>query len=339
MVHYYGGSEEHSLLVPKIMKESRISKKYVKSTYIPSLFSLTKDIIRIKPNYIIFRDLSITSLCSIAISLIVNKDAKRILYTQNSVYLTKNDTLRNKIKNKYYSFFYNRLICYSPVMFENYFDKNPENVLFENKLNFVPLISDIPQKITSREYLKDRKINILSVGKFRDYKNHYLLVDAFSQLSENDKKEFNVTIIGEAQSPSELEYMNNFKRYIQKFNLQQYFSLLKNVDYKEMENHYFKNDVFVLTSKREVASIALIESMAHGMVPISTSQNGTSTYIDESNGFIFESNNSLELCKILKNLINRKKEIRIMGLNSFNHIEKNYTEKNFIKKFNEVIEI
>jgi hypothetical protein len=42
-----------------------------------------------------------------------------------------------------------------------------------------------------------------------------------------------------------------------------------------------------LTSKKEVASVSIIEAMAHGLVPISPNINGTAQYINEKFGEVF----------------------------------------------------
>lgn len=336
LVNHIGGTEDHKLLVPILLDKFTPLKTMNKISF-PSITHLKKIIKEIEPDYIIFRDLNLTSLFTYFLNYKIKKSPQKILYTQNSVYRENLSSKKNKMKMLVYRYFYKKIDCYSPVLFSDVTRKNLKQPLIKEKLNFIPLIAEERSNVKSREYLKNDKINILSVGKYRNYKNHYILIDAFLRLTQDQKEKFFITIIGESYTQSEKTYFNNLNSYIEEKKIGNYFSLIKNINHEKMSEFYLDNDVFILTSKKEVASVAILESMSFGMVPISTSVNGTASYINDDIGYIFESNNIDSLSKVLTKVIQNERNLSYMGKMSYKHISENYSKNDFLKAFSKLL--
>ena len=69
---------------------------------------------------------------------------------------------------------------------------------------------------------------------------------------------------------------------------------------------YLSNDLFVLPSKSEQATVSVLDSMSYGLATITTSRNGTADYIKiGQTGDVFRTNDKKDLAdKIEKYLIN-----------------------------------
>ena len=105
-------------------------------------------------------------------------------------------------------------------------------------------------------------------------------------------KDIRFTILGQAGAPEEKQYMADLQTYIDENGIGEYVTLRTHIPYNQMRALYLENDVFILTSKEEQASIAILEAMADGLCAISTNLNGTAHYITEgSDGFFFETDN------------------------------------------------
>ena len=130
----------------------------------------------------------------------------------------------------------------------------------------------------------DRVVRILDVGKYRDYKNHYIVADAASILKARGRDDFHINVVGQVSNTSEEQYFAELDTYIQEKGLSEYMQLHKNIPYREMDNLYIQHDMLVLPSKREVAGMVVLESMANGLCTISTDANGTAAYVLLANG-------------------------------------------------------
>jgi glycosyltransferase involved in cell wall biosynthesis len=291
--------------------------------FFPSFFFLLRKILQIKPNIVIYRDRNLVTLFSYIISKALGIKIN-ILYNQSPLADT----------NHKYKFLKNFLfpnVLYSPVIYSkiNKFDSISKELTFDNHKYFVPFIFK-KQNFSIIENSNNLSIRILSVGKYRSYKNHFLLVEAFSKLKFIDR--YTLIIIGQCNNEEECKYYNSLKDYVSSKQLTNRIILMKNVEYNEMDYYYRNSDVFVLSSLKELASVSLIEAMSYGLIPISTNYNGTSTYINRQFGFIFETNITEELLCVLNNLVN----INIINYRKNNQefFNKNYTPNIFIESIN-----
>lgn len=345
--------EDYSILEPRIIKKSFLgnlfsriihcffsenkAEKFETLFFFPSFFELRKTIKELNPDIIIYRDetlLTFIAYFSARISGIKNN----ILYTQKPLFkhTKRKDYLREIIKNYIKKIFLPK-VRITPV----YTSKFDESIVFKNfykldKSYFIPLVFDINKDfdIDKKPYLYGDKINIISVGKYRDYKNHFLLIDAISLLKNPEN--YIVRIIGQSINKDELEYYDKLKTYIKSKNLDHIIKLYKNVEYSKMSQFYTISDIFVLTSKREVASVSIIEAMAHGLVPISTNMNGTAQYINMEIGEVFTTMDANDLAKKIEKI--SKQNLKEIGRANYLYYKKNFTSEQYIFGLNKVIQ-
>lgn len=176
--------------------------------------------------------------------------------------------------NQAQDYYKNILKCKSVVL------KNPLNPDF----NIVP-------------YTGIRTKRIVTMGRLSNEKNHKLLIDAFSKIS-NKYPEYRVEIYGDGPLKDELQNQINSLDLTEKVFLMG----RKN----NIENYIKDAEIFVLPSNSEGMPNALIESMALGLACISTDCpiGGSAIIIDNNNnGILIPVGDCNELVKSLALLI------------------------------------
>lgn len=334
LVYRKGIIEDYTCITPRVLKPNLFFRLYFQLYYndktyeekerfmIKYFFPNIRDLISIlkhfKPSVVIMREGGYSTMLSTLICrLMLIK--KTILYTQTPQYENnKSDSrLIVKIQKRYLL----PHISYTPVktsIFTNDFSH-----MTKTSKEYIPFVMKFSSTTLNRGYLKGGKINLLDVGKYRDYKNHIILLKALSRLESSVLSAINVTVIGQVTTDSEKEYFNLMKTFISEHDLDNTVTLLESIQHAEMPNMYLSNDVFVLTSKRETASVSILEAMSYGLVCVSTSHNGTATYLG-NNGFIFESENVESLVEILYKVVSLKEQLPLMGKATYNYALNNF---------------
>ena len=300
----YGQTEKYTGIEMILLKPSFLTKKLSKRWqkkgnqylekklifwFMPNKRQIKSIITNAQPDVIILRDRNFLSLF---FYIFKGKKIKSLLYNQAPIFQTKESLLKRMIKKLCGPFFPKRRI--TPCQYSQYPLENMKYIKDKNAF-FVPFVSRGFAK--KRDYIKGDVVNIFDCGKYREYKNHLCLLKSID-LIVNDRKisNFHVTILGQASDDKEKQYLNNLKIFVKERHIERYFTFLTQIPYDEVPNYYLKNDVFVLPSREEVASVSVLDAMSFGLATISTSKNGTADYIlPNFNGNIFETDNHVDL--------------------------------------------
>lgn len=330
-------SEDYSIINPAIIKRSIlskiicnfISKKETTNNaetkklrwYIPSLFWAMKFVRKVKPDLVILRDSSKSSCVFYLICKLLFLK-KVILYDQHPL-LTRFSRSHKWLFPK---------VRYSPVLGEGVSPKF-DNVFVSNHAYFVPFVYESNFRTIKKSMYP---IQILDVGKFRDYKNHTLLIDAIGILLKKGCNKFSLTIVGQSKNSEEAAYLENLKNRIEEYKMGKFVKIFCNIPYKEMNDIYQKNDILVLPSKKEIAGMVVIEAMGNGLCVLSSDANGTAKYtkdIDSDN--VFNHQNAHDLANRLLYLIENPNVLDTIKKNSLDYISHNccYSEYKRIVSF------
>ena len=123
--------------------------------------------------------------------------------------------------------------------------------------------TDIRDKKREELGVTEKRKLLLSVGELKENKNHEVVIKALSEISDADYGYF---ICGEGK------LKNYLQELIVKYSLQDRIKLLGyRPDVREL---YLAADLFVLPSKREGLSVALMEAMASGLPVVCTGIRG-----------------------------------------------------------------
>lgn len=305
-------SDNYKYLNPVILEESiyyrlfikpfaclsRLSAEDFKIRHnIPSVCQLYRTILKYRPDLAIIRGnfLSVT-LCYFILKMCGIKHI--ILYNQVPLYQELYECKSKKEKFKRALLPSKRM---TPVLYGN--SSKTKGLKKDPYAYFVPFVAPQVNIDRQKELIFINKIKILDVGKYRSYKNHTILVEAVDLLTLEERNKLSITIVGQSYKEEEMKYQNELKTLISTKGLDQTFTLLENYSHEKMDLLYQEHSFFILTSKIEVASISVIESMSMGLIPISSDANGTASYINPEIGYTFKSNNAESLCDILRKIL------------------------------------
>lgn len=218
----------------------------------------------------------------------------------------------------------------------------PDCQLLVNQLNMIALdpLKTIAQQSTHQ---KSAKVNLSSkegqlkktvflfVGRIIPRKGIKLLLDACMILKKNYYN-YSLVIVGEGQQQAELEEfcrindLNDFVRWIGK------------VDYKSIGTYLEQADVLVLPSLEDTWGMVVLEAILFGKVVLCSTHAGASEIIAEnSNGFVYEPQDSKQLAQLMKTLIDNPHLIELMQQKS-RQIAVNYTPELAAKFLNKIVD-
>jgi len=347
LVHYKGEVEDYSLLTPELLKESLISRflrslrnigrkssdSLKENLFIPSLWTTIQQIKRIHPDIVVIRNRVILSLIVTMACRILNIK-KLVLYTQTP--LNSNSHLSVK-KKMYYKFF--PQVRMTPVLNVRHYQEQYKECKIWKHDYFIPLIFNLPLNNKEKTYFDKDIINIVCIGKYRAYKNHVLLVQAISLLSQKERNKIHIEIIGQDISKEEHEYRRKLEELIVQLSLTETFTLYRNRPYSMMPEVYKKNDVLILPSRLETAGMVILESMAYGLCTISSDNCGLATYItDAQAGMTFDYSSAESLSQVLSSFILNRRMVKEYGQNGEKYVKDKLSFSAYFSRFQTMIE-
>ena len=148
-----------------------------------------------------------------------------------------------------------------------------------------------PLTIKAGKISKGETKKFLAIGRFsHQHKGFDLLIEAFHLFAQHDK-EWTLDIVGEG--PEE----ELFKSLIQKHQLDE--RIFIHPFTNNIQDYYFKAQIYVLSSRWEGFGLVLVEAMAHGL-PVISSDLPTSKEILGDFGLYFKNGNAEELAQRLE---------------------------------------
>ena len=327
-----GEIEDHSLLKPLVIdlnKFFKIIKFIIKSSNtifdyrygMPSINQLLKFKLAKYDIFIIRDPINLMSFSYLIWSKLIGVNV--ILYIQREIHKKKSYDFKEFLEKIFIKIFNTQ--CISPCLGDLKFKK------YNQKITYLPFC--LSASNYSKKWFLNNSVNILTIGKFVDRKNHSLLIKALS-IIKTDKK-FNLTVVGECTTKEHAIKISQLKKEVLKSDLN--VEILTNISSNTLSNIYMSHDLFVLPSINEPASISNLEAMAFGLPVITTDTNSTSCYTeDQENGYIVKSNDVESLSEKLKFLINNRNILKKFGEKSLNLVKEKYNPdinyKNFFDK-------
>ena len=201
---------------------------------------------------------------------------------------------------------------------------------------YVPFVAEPRMSPEQKEYFQDKKIEILSIGKFEPRKHHIMMIEVAAELA-GEFADIHLTIIGEATGRLQKEHLAEVREYVKSHQLERLVDIQINVPRKKTDEYYAKTDIFVIPSTREMASISQLEAMSFSIPVIISNKNGSAGYVEnEKNGYYFEDSNQESLREKLKKLLADKAKIKEMGKYSYNLVTEKYTFTNYYQAVMEI---
>ncbi|SEO25353.1 Glycosyl transferases group 1 [Amphibacillus marinus] len=345
-VQYIGGSEDHSILEPNLIKNNLISRLIIKTVSkknneksmndpfklvrvfgIPPLIEYYKKIKEEAPDLVIVRDRTPFSLLTFIICKLLK--TKSILYQQIPKYFKEDkskETIGRKIKKIIYKVVVPKKII-TPIQGEK-----SEQSTTDKNIYFNPFIMKVSKEIERRRYFNNSKINVLVIGKFVSRKRHILIIKAIECLRENF--DIKLTIVGEVTTEIHKQELERVSAYISSNNLTNTVQVKINLPYGEVQKEYLKHDLFVLPSINEQFGVSILEAMAHGLAVICSNSAGAKDYIiDGHNGFIFKEDDLSDLRNKITNIIKSRDNLKQMGFYSLQLVRSRHSPEIYYENF------
>lgn len=183
---------------------------------------------------------------------------------------------------------------------------------------FLPF--QIPQHEISpseKEGGSSRPVRVLCVGKFRSYKALTDVVEVVTQLPSDIQQQVKVVIAGHSVLGAGDSTLNTLRNEIQKSGLESNFGLAINKEREEMTALYCQSDILLFPGRIDLAPIAPVEAMAHGVVPIVSNSIGTAGYIAHAiSGFLFDPGRLDQAAGFLRSLVENRSLLRKMQVSA-----------------------
>ncbi len=184
--------------------------------------------------------------------------------------------------------------------------------------------------------IDENKTTIGMVASFRPIKGQIHLVEAI-KIVTHTHQDIQVVVVGGFNDP---EYFQFVKKRAIELGVDHYFIFTgARTDVKDFLNIF---DIFIISSKNEGFSNAIIEAMAAGLPVIAPNSGGNPEAVEHKvTGFLFPSENSNILAQRLTELISNQELQGIMGQNGLKAVSERFRIDNMILKnqklFREVV--
>ena len=332
-VHNTGYTENYSVIQPIHIEENILTKiiNYffnvkLNKFYLPNFDNFKKVIFKDPPDIIIMRSYNKLFMLYLLYLKLFN-NFQFILYHQTDNHNLTKFNFSLKFIKFYFIIKIFKIKIYSPII-------SLKKKLYFKKIFFVPFVF----KVSFGKRKIEKSNHFLIIGKFVKKKNHEMFVRAIKYL--DDIYNIKATIIGEVSTKEHRKEFTRIKNLISRLGLKNKIKLLKNIKNQNIEDHYKKNQFFVLPTSGDLAPITIIEALGNGCMVLCSSTCGTKIYIKKGfNGFVFKNNDQIsmnyKMIKMIKSYKIFKKNYKKNNMIVSNSIG----EKTFYKFFNRLIKI
>ncbi|MDX7992001.1 glycosyltransferase family 4 protein [Xenorhabdus littoralis] len=190
--------------------------------------------------------------------------------------------------------------------------------------NGIPDISISHRPI--KDVKNDKVINLISVARFSDQKDHETLLKSLSLLNNRN---WTLSLVGKGP------LFNRTKELSRKLKLEN--NILFLGERNDVDELLEKSDIFILSSNWEGLPISIIEAMRHSLPVIASNVGGVKELIDDNiNGFLVERKNSNQLKEKIQYLIDNESIRTEFGFKSRKKYINNFS---FEEMYNKTIKL
>jgi len=207
--------------------------------------------------------------------------------------------------------------------------------IVKTKVIYNPLDISIIRKSIKKKFkntfFKEGNINLITIGRFVNQKNHILILKAIKILKE--ELPIKLLIMGQRQLLSE------YKNFVSKNNLKNEILI---INYQKNPYNFIKNaDIFILSSIYEGLPNVLLEAQYLKKIIISSNcPTGTKEILlNGKAGFLFKNNNLNDLCKKIIYVSENKKNANLKIRNGYKNIYRFDYNKNLLTYYKTIKEL
>ena len=202
---------------------------------------------------------------------------------------------------------------------------------------------NFPLPLYSRRKRKNESVQIIQVGKLTQPRKRH---DWTIQSLLNSKMDCTLKIFGagpkdfDFKRPSDMGDTTRSEEYFEK--IHQLASVANNsehlkveivhdLDYYEIQRHYFESDICVLPSETEEYGISLLEAMSHGCAVLVSDASGVAHSVqDDNHGMAFSTSSYSDFESKLLNLMQDKRTLKNAQQHNRSVIQANHNYNQFV---------
>ena len=275
---------------------------------IPPVLKFWRELRRLRPSVVVIREPLTAGYGRLSVLITKLIGARLVFYTQSP----KHRRIKKRWKKLVNSFILrvSGAEWITPVLGES--DRYDPL----EKCHYVPFVIEPQSGPQEKQWFSGDVVNILTIGKFQNRKNHRLFLEVISRLS--GRYSIRATIIGENSTVHHQHELEDLKIYRKHLALEDRVEFKINLSFSEVQEEYSKHDVFVLASRNEPAAVSPLEAMAHSLPVVCSDSNGTRCYIRAGeNGFVFRTDDADDLEACLERILKNRKGLVEMGNRSY----------------------
>lgn len=183
-----------------------------------------------------------------------------------------------------------------------------------------------------KQYFKDNKLNLLCLGTFEYRKGFDTIIDAIFSLPAEMRKNIKLKIAGELrEGKGYKDYYRPLLEKIKQCPEIEYIGVIKGVE--EKKQAYLNADVVVVPSRDESCSLVALEGIMMSCPIIVTENVGAKYVVNQNTGWVYETGDVNQLSFILRDILDKKYDIEVMG----QYARKQYEEMANMKVYGENI--
>ena len=183
----------------------------------------------------------------------------------------------------------------------------------------------------SRSYSsEDKPLRLVYAGRLEEQQKRVSDLIKLAQILDKKKVNFELQIVGDGPS------LEGLTKQVQSFqsSLQNRIHFAGKLPYHRIPGIFKASDICVMVSAFEGTSIAMLEAMASGCVPVVTQVSGTSAVIQTGeNGYLAELGNLEQMAQIIQQLDADRDQLKRLGDNAHRLIAQNYSYQEYIDWF------
>jgi len=197
-----------------------------------------------------------------------------------------------------------RFACYDT------FNSSLVKKVLNRKATLVSAAADLDdyKKLRSKNIVKDKTINILSVGVMFRYRRHEDIITAVYLLNKSGIAT-KLSIVG--RSDYDQNYFNKLKALVKKYKLIEDVTFYEFLDQKKLLSLYKDSHIFCFVNDAHTWGIAVFEAVATGMPVIITNNIGAADLIkNRESGWVVSPKKPKEIVSAVKNILNDPKQTK-----------------------------
>ena len=198
-------------------------------------------------------------------------------------------------------------------------------------IRYVPFVMEPQTNSYQRHWFQDDAINVISVGRFEDRKDHRLFIRVVAELSK--RYPIRATVIGECTAQKHRRELSEAMNLSEALGLGDMVRFVTNMQFSDVQQEYTNHDLFVLASRDEPASVSPLEAMAHSLPVICSDSNGTRCYIRTGeNGYVFRTGDLDDLEGCMERIISDRTRLKEMGARSYELVISEHSPAKYVEK-------